>query len=83
MLRFDPSIQIAFRTALRDVALAGFTIPRGHEVHVLIGAANRDPAHFPEPDRFDLSPAPRTHSPFARGPITASGAALQGASYWT
>lgn len=52
-LRFDPPVQAMFRTAARPAAMNGATIPAGASVVLLFGAANRDPAVFADPDRFD------------------------------
>jgi cytochrome P450 len=54
LLRFDNSIQWQERRALSDVVLSGETITAGERVVTLIGAANRDPAQFPDPDRLDI-----------------------------
>ena len=53
-LRFDGSSQMLARTVTRDVELHGVRIPAGGRALLLIGAANRDPRVFPEPDRYDL-----------------------------
>ncbi len=53
-LRFDTSVQIAARVALQAVELNGVPIASGDTVYLAIGAANRDPAIFDEPDRFDI-----------------------------
>lgn len=54
-LRFDPPNVGSGRTALEDVTLKGQRIRAGDTVIALTGAANRDPEHFPEPDRFDVT----------------------------
>jgi len=53
-LRFDGSSQMLARTVTKDVELHGIRIPAGGRALLLIGAANRDPRVFPEPDRYDL-----------------------------
>ena len=53
-LRFDGSSQMLARAVTRDVELHGVRIPAGGRALLLIGAANRDPRVFPEPDRYDL-----------------------------
>jgi cytochrome P450 len=53
-LRWDPPVQRTFRTPLVDVELAGVQLPRGAMLMLLLAGANRDPAAFPLPDRFDL-----------------------------
>ncbi len=50
-----------------DVELGGKTIPKGALVLGLIGAANRDPAHFAEPDRLDITRADNRHLAFGWG----------------
>jgi cytochrome P450 len=53
-LRFDPPSQTIARTTTEDVELHGSVIPAGARVLLLAGSANRDPAVFADPDRFDL-----------------------------
>jgi cytochrome P450 len=53
-LRFDGSSQMLARTVTKPVELHGVRIPAGGRALLLIGAANRDPRVFPEPDRYDL-----------------------------
>jgi len=67
MLRYDSSLQLFERTATRDVEIAGTLIPAGGKVAVLLGAANRDPAAFPDPDRFDVGRTPNPHLGFGAG----------------
>ncbi|HTO53801.1 MAG TPA: cytochrome P450, partial [Myxococcota bacterium] len=55
MLRYDSPVQGTMRAALEDVELGGVTLPRRALVICGIGAANRDPEVFPEPDRFDVA----------------------------
>ena len=54
-LRFDPPVQGLPRLAVRDVEVGGEKIPAGARVMLMIGSANRDPARFPDPDRFDVT----------------------------
>jgi cytochrome P450 len=54
-LRFDSSVQLTGRVALEDVELAGKEIAEGESVLCLLGAANRDPAVYPDPDRLDVT----------------------------
>ena len=65
-LRMESAVQTMFRTATRDTELAGVAIPKGGRVVLLIGAANRDPATFPDPDRFDVRRAERPLQPRLR-----------------
>ncbi|WP_141578976.1 cytochrome P450 [Actinomadura sp. WMMA1423] len=53
-LRWDPPSQALARTTTEEVELHGVTIPADARVLLLVGAANRDPDVFPEPERFDL-----------------------------
>jgi cytochrome P450 len=68
-LRLEPAAAIVDRYATADVAIGGAAIARGELVRVSIAAANRDPAEFAEPDRFDVERAnARRHLAFAHGP---------------
>jgi len=53
-LRYDSSVQLTARNALEDAEIAGTALPRGHMAIALLGAANRDPAVFEDPDRLDV-----------------------------
>lgn len=75
LLRFDPPIQLAPRSALVDADIAGTPVPRGAVVSVLLGAANRDPRVFPDPHRLRLDREPR-HLAFGLGSHYCLGAAL-------
>lgn len=55
ILRYDSPVQVNSRTALEPAEVAGEPVPAGQVVVVLQGAANRDPARFSEPDRFDTT----------------------------
>lgn len=55
VLRHAPSAHMIPRTTTGPVRLGEVEIPAGARVSVLIAAANRDPAHFPDPDRFDIT----------------------------
>ena len=68
-LRLEPAAAVVDRYATRDVALGGASIARGELVRVSLAGANRDPAVFPEPDRFDVRrPNAQRHLAFAQGP---------------
>src|SRR5262245_36331369 len=54
MLRWDPPVQIDSRQPLVDMDVHGVPVRRGELVLTLLGAANRDPRTFPDPDRFDV-----------------------------
>jgi cytochrome P450 len=53
-LRYDSSVQLTAREALEPVEIAGVAVPKGRTVITLLGAANRDPAVFDDPDRLDV-----------------------------
>jgi cytochrome P450 len=55
MLRYDTPLQMFERWVLDDIEIGGTVIPRGSEVALLFGSANRDPARFTDPDRFDIT----------------------------
>ena len=68
-LRLEPAAAVVDRYATADVELAGAAIGRGELVRVSIAGANRDPAVFPDPDRFDVRRANAgRHLAFAHGP---------------
>ncbi|GGO20283.1 cytochrome P450 [Micromonospora parathelypteridis] len=76
-LRFAPAIDGWLRVTLRDVTLGGTTIPAGARCLLLIGAANRDPAVFAHPDRFDPHRSDAAdHLSFGHGPHFCIGAGL-------
>ncbi|MDH4076949.1 MAG: cytochrome P450 [Acidimicrobiia bacterium] len=54
VLRFDSPVQLDGRACLEPAEAAGVRFEPGDRVMTLLGAANRDPAHFPDPDRFDV-----------------------------
>lgn len=76
ILRYDSPIQITTRVATEDVVLDGVTVRCGEKVLVVLGAANRDPAQFPDPDRFDITRVNNNHLAFADGIHYCLGAAL-------
>ncbi len=67
LLRFDSPVQTDARTALEDVELDGVTVREGQRVLLLIGAANHDPSHFPDPGHLDIGRDDRSHIAFGRG----------------
>ncbi|MBD8561834.1 cytochrome P450 [Pseudomonas fluorescens] len=68
-LRIDGPVIMQDRWALTDTEVGGVKIPAGSIVHVCAGAANRDPKHFPDPDRFDIRRAnAKRHIAFSTGP---------------
>ncbi len=76
VLRYRSPGQAMFRATKRDVELGGTTIPAGKMVLVLVGAANRDPKQFAEPNRFDIARDPNPHVAFGHGIHYCLGAAL-------
>jgi cytochrome P450 len=67
LLRYDGPVQRTARIPSIDVTIGGRTIPRGAMVMPFIGAADRDPAPFPNPDRLDLARADNRHIAFGLG----------------
>jgi P450-derived glycosyltransferase activator len=68
VLRWDPPVQRTERFALADLELEGQAIRRGERVITLIGAANRDPQVYPDPDTFDIMREPAAgHLAFSSG----------------
>jgi cytochrome P450 len=55
LLRYDSSVQLTGRTALTDADVAGESIARGAQVMTIVGAANRDPDVYEDPDRLDVT----------------------------
>ncbi len=77
ILRLDSPVQLTARVALNDVEVAGRQIKRGEFVAVYLAAANRDPAVFPDPHRFDIErPNAGRHLAFSGGRHFCLGAAL-------
>jgi cytochrome P450 len=75
-LRYDPSVQMAGRVATADVEIGGKTIAAGDVVVVLLGAANRDPARFDDPDALDVARPNNEPLSFGGGIHHCLGAAL-------
>ena len=68
-LRLEPAASVIDRYTITECALGGVTVPEGDLVNVTLLAANRDPAVFPDPDRFDPSRSNlRQHLTFVQGP---------------
>lgn len=76
ILRYDGAIQLVRRLALRDVQLGEQRIEAGQMVWICLGAANRDPARYSDPDRFDLFRDNSRHLGFGLGVHYCLGAAL-------
>jgi len=76
VLRFESSNQLGNRMTTEPVELGGIAVPAGASVTLCIGAANRDPQQFADPERFDISRTPNRHLAFASGPHQCVGMAL-------
>jgi len=67
MFRFESPLPFFHRYCTEDGEIAGRRFPRGTKIGLLYGAANRDPAAFPDADRFDAGRAPNRHLAFGSG----------------
>jgi cytochrome P450 len=76
LLRYDASVQLTMRTAFEDLDVAGHTIPAGESIVVLLGAANRDPERFDDPERLDVGRVGVRPLSFGGGAHYCLGAAL-------
>ncbi|HUO04160.1 MAG TPA: cytochrome P450 [Candidatus Binataceae bacterium] len=75
-LRYDPSFQATARRAVEDVEIGGVKIAKGNHVVVIMGACNRDPERFSDPDRFDITRENIDHMAFGGGIHFCLGASL-------
>jgi hypothetical protein len=73
LLRFESSNQLGNRITTVAAEVGGVTLPPDARITLCIGAANRDPAQFPDPDRLDLAREPNKHLAFAYGIHTCAG----------
>lgn len=67
ILRFESSNQLGNRITTEAVEIGGVTMSAGTSLTLCIGAANRDPEQFPDPDRFDITRTPNRHLAFGSG----------------
>src|SRR3954464_5596914 len=75
-LRYESSNQLGNRITTDAVEIGGVTMPPGTRVTLCIGAANRDPSQFPDPETLDVGRSPNRHLAFATGPHQCAGMAL-------
>jgi cytochrome P450/uncharacterized membrane protein YdbT with pleckstrin-like domain len=76
MIRYDSPLQLFERTVREEIEIGGVHFSPGMKVSALLGAANRDPAEFPDPDRFDAGRRPNRHIGFGAGVHHCLGAPL-------
>jgi cytochrome P450 len=67
VVRWEPPVTVILRRATRPTELAGVPIEEGADLALLIGAANRDAARYPDPDRYDMFREQRPHVGFGFG----------------
>lgn len=75
-LRFESSNQLGNRRLLEDAEIGGVKLEEGTLITLGIGAANRDPSQFPDPDRLDISRTPNRHLAFGGGIHACAGMTL-------
>ena len=76
ILRFESSNQLGNRMTTEAVEIGGVLMPAGTSLTLCIGAANRDPEQFPDPDRFDITRSPNRHLAFGSGIHQCAGMSL-------
>ena len=76
LLRYDSPVQLDGRTLVEDVEMGGKRMRAGQQVVAVVGAANRDPAAFTEPNRLDIGRQEKSHISFGRGIHYCLGASL-------
>lgn len=67
LLRCESPFQTFFRTTTRDAVIEGVTVPAGEKIMLSLGSANRDPAQWPDPDKFDITRSTIGHVGFGGG----------------
>ncbi|GGU61837.1 cytochrome P450 [Streptomyces daghestanicus] len=75
-LRYDPPTHVISRVAGKDLTLGGYEVRADEMVHLMVGAAHRDPARYPDPDRFDPGRDTTQHLAFSAGAHYCLGAPL-------
>ena len=75
-LRFESPVQLGNRITTQDVEVGGVPLPPDSRITICIGAANRDPAQFPDPDRMNIAREPNRHVAFGFGIHTCAGLSL-------
>lgn len=76
ILRYDPPLHMFTRWAYEDIEIGRATIPCGHKIGLLLGAANRDPQRWDDPGRFDPTRPVLAHAGFGAGRHFCVGAPL-------
>jgi cytochrome P450 len=76
LLRWETPVPGVARVAMQDVEVGGCPISKGERVSPLLGAANTDPAEFPDPERVDFNRNPNRHRAFGGGPHRCLGSHL-------
>ncbi|MDQ2716802.1 MAG: cytochrome P450, partial [Chloroflexota bacterium] len=76
LLRYVSPVHTLARRTMQDVTIRGVSIPKDSSIYVLIGAANRDPEKFPDPEKLDINRPPTRSLGFGYGIHFCIGAAL-------
>jgi cytochrome P450 len=76
VLRYDPPVQAMGRITVSDITVAGLDVPAGSRLLIMLGAAQRDPDRFPDPDVFDIHRQSPAVLSFGGGAHFCLGAAL-------
>lgn len=76
ILRYESSVQLGNRITTQATQIGGIEMPAGTRLALCIGAANRDPLQFPDPERFDVVRTPNRHLAFAGGAHQCAGLML-------
>jgi cytochrome P450 len=75
-LRWESPVQFVSREPTVDVEISGYPVPAGAMMSVIVGAANRDERHYPDPDRFELHRKNDDHVAFGFGEHFCAGSHL-------